>query len=78
MVDRAEPAGEVVGLFVGGGDCDAEAERCGCGGHGGDDGKGLVDGPLCASADRRVKARVIHIVATEDICDEDTVKFPGF
>jgi len=78
MVDCGKPPSQVIRLLVRRRDCDAKADAFCCCSHCTDYSQWLVDWPLRTRYLCRVKRSVVHIIATEDICYEDTMEFGIF
>jgi hypothetical protein len=78
MVNRTQPPGKMIRLLVRRRHRAAEAYTFGDSRHGRYERQRLVDGPLRAGFDRVVERLAVHVVAAEDICDEDAVELGGF
>lgn len=75
MVDRGKPPSQVIRLLVCGRDGDAKADAVCCCSHGTNYSQGLVDWPLRTRYLCRVEGSIVHIIAAEDVCYEDTMDF---
>ena len=76
-VQRAEPAGEVVGGVEGGGQRSPQAEMPGDGRHHRQHDRGVEEADLPAAADVGVEAAAMHIVQAEQVGEEAAVELGG-
>lgn len=78
MIERRKPSSEMIRLLIRRSHRNPEPKALRRRSHRRDDGQRLVDGPLRCAPNRRLQAVLVHVVAAENVGDEDAVEFAAF